>query len=171
MGSMQAALDGIDTARWFVVQTHLKQERLALENLQRQKARDGSALFEAYLPMHEARLTPRGQPPRVVSIPFFQRYLFVQVDVAAPGWTALYSTRGVSGVLPSGVHATRTLALLVEEMRHREIEGFLRLSLEEMPCRFREGDLVTWGAFRDAIFHCRLDAQRCRILEIGRAHV
>lgn len=156
-----------DMSRWFVVQTHLKQERLALENLQRQRDKEGRDLFEAYLPVHQQRVVPKGQPPRVITLPFFPRYLFVNVDVGLPGWTKMYSTRGVSGVLPSGAHATRVIEKLVAEMRRREVEGLLRLALDEVPCRFKEGDLVSYGAFEDAIFKSTLDGQRCRILVSG----
>lgn len=164
---MNVARQGVefdDPRRWFVVTTHWRQEKLALENLQRQKGRDGVALFEAYLPLHEQLVRPRGQPERVVSLPFFPRYLFVNVDVGAPGWTAMYSTRGVAGVLPSGKHATRVIERLVADMRREEVAGFLRLSVDELPCRWKPGDRVRYGAFREALFCERVDERRCRIL-------
>lgn len=158
-----AAQAGTDR-HWFVVTTHWRQEKLALENLQRQKARDGAPLFMAYLPMHEQVVRPRGQPERIQALPFFPRYLFVNVDVGAPGWTAMYSTRGVAGVLPSGRAATRVLHRLVADLQRSEVSGFLKLSVDELPCRWRPGDRVAYGAIRDAMFCERVDERRCRIL-------
>lgn len=161
---------------WFVVTTHWRQEKVALENLQRQRDRaTGAPLFEAYLPMTKTLVRPRGQPERIVPLPFFPRYMFVGVDIEAPGWTALYSTRGVAGVLPSGKSATRVIERLVEDMRAVEELGFLKLSVDEMPCRWQPGDRVSYGAFRDAVFRERVDERRCRILVsvlgIDSAHV
>jgi transcriptional antiterminator RfaH len=153
-----------DARRWFVVTTHWRQEKVALENLERQKDAQGRPLFEAYLPMHEQLVRPRGQPERVVSLPFFPRYLFVAVDVGQPRWTAMYSTRGVCGVIPSGRHATKVIERLVADMRASEVLGFLRLSVDEMPCPWKPGDKVSYGVFRDVLFCERVDERRCRIL-------
>lgn len=153
-----------DARRWFVVTTHWRQEKVALENLERQRDAQGRALFEAYLPMHEQLVRPRGQPERVVSLPFFPRYLFVAVDVGQPRWTAMYSTRGVCGVIPSGRHATKVIERLVADMRASEEMGFLRLSVDEMPCPWKPGDKVSYGVFREAVFRERVDERRCRIL-------
>jgi transcriptional antiterminator RfaH len=158
------AAEAVSDRRWFVCTTHWRQEKVALENLRNQRTRDGRPLFDAYLPMHRQLVRPRGQPERVVPVPFFPRYLFVNLDVAETGWTAIYSTRGVAGVLPSGRHSTLVLARLVEDMRRSEASGFLKLSVDEMPCRWEPGDVVAYGAFRQAIFCERFDERRCTIL-------
>lgn len=157
-----------DSLRWFVVQTHWRQETLAVQNLRAQRdRRTGLPLFEAYLPMHQQVVRPKGQPARVVSLPFFPRYLFALCDVGAPGWTALYSTRGVCGVLPTCNRASARTARLVADLRQAEVAGFLKLSLDELPCRWKDGDSVAWGAWRDAIFRERVDERRARIAVSG----
>lgn len=167
MGGPVENLADVDTSRWFVCTTHWRQEKVALENLEQQKDADGAALFEAYLPMCQQLVRPRGQPERVVPLPFFPRYLFVRVDVGAPRWTKLYSTRGVCGVMPTGDHASRRTGRLVAELRRAEVEGFLRLSLDELPCRWQAGDVVSWGAFTRALFCERVDERRARIAISG----
>ncbi|HET6971729.1 MAG TPA: transcription termination/antitermination NusG family protein [Phenylobacterium sp.] len=147
----------LDTARWFVCSTHGMQEKLALENLQRQG-------FEAYLPLQLVTEKPRGQPPRVVSRPYFPRYIFVRVNMSVCGWRAIYGTRGIVGVLPSGDHASATLARLIEDLKARELEGLLQVAPELAPCPWNAGDKVTYDVFRDVIFHTRVDARRAIIL-------
>lgn len=144
-------------ARWFVCTTHGMQEKLALENLQRQN-------FEAYLPMHLVAEKPRGMPPRVVPRPFFPRYIFVNVNMTVHGWRAIYGTRGIFSVLPTGEHGSAMLARLIADMQEREQEGLLQVAPETMQCPFEPGDKVTYGAYRDAIFKCRVDARRAIIL-------
>jgi transcriptional antiterminator RfaH len=161
-----------DDALWFVVQTHLRQEKLAVENLERQADREekrwGCRVFEPYLPMWQEELRPKGQPPRTVGLPYFPRYLFVRIDMGVPGWTGVYSTRGVSGVLPSGRGVSRTIARLVADLRRMEDStGFIRVEPQAMPCKWREGDVVSYGAFTEAVFAARVDATRCRILVSG----
>lgn len=144
-------------AQWFVLSTHWRQEKVALENLQRQG-------FEAYLPMHQAQVKPRGQPARVIALPLFPRYLFVAVDVMAAGWRAIYSTRGVSGVLPQTLGGSIALARLIRDLQAKEERGFVQLLPVAMPCRFAAGQRVSYGVIRDAIFGERVDERRCTIL-------
>lgn len=142
---------------WFVLSTHWRQEKLALENLQRQG-------FEAYLPMHQVEVRPRGQPARVVPLPLFPRYMFVAADLATMGWRAIYSTRGVQGVLPSTSAASALLARLIADLQAQEVKGFLQLVPSAVACRWRPGDRVSYGVFREAIFQERIDDRRCTIL-------
>lgn len=157
---------------WFVVQTHLRQEKLAVENLERQADREekrwGCRVFEPYCPMWLEEIRPKGQPPRTVATPYFQRYIFVRVELGVPAWRALYSTRGVSGVLQSGAGVSRTVERLVADLLAQEdARGFIEIAPQAMPCRWREGDCVSYGAFREAVFAERVDATRCRILVSG----
>lgn len=151
-------------ARWMICTTRWRQETVALDNVERQKDRDGRPLFEAYLPMHHQLVRPKGQPERVQPLPFFPRYMFVKVDMTQEGWTKLYSTRGLCGVLPSGRWASDVLGRMVADMRQREVKGFLQLMPGELPCRWAKGERVTYGGYLDAIFQERVDERRCRIL-------
>jgi transcriptional antiterminator RfaH len=143
--------------RWCVVQTQLRQEKLALENLERQR-------FEAYLPLHLERLTPKGQPARTVSMPLFPRYLFVNVDLDEGRWRTIYSTRGVSGVLGNPEKPSRLTAQLVKDIREREVDGLVRLMPSEISCAWKPGDKVTYNGFLDAIFNEAVDGRRATIL-------
>jgi transcriptional antiterminator RfaH len=148
---------GQDSHRWFVLTTQWRQEKLALENLQRQR-------FDAYLPMHLKEVRPHGQPARVVSLPLFPRYLFCQVDLGVAGWRSIYSTRGVQGVLPCEAHGSKILARLIADIQAREVRGLVELTPAELPCSWKTGDRVSYGSFRDAIFCERVDERRCTIL-------
>lgn len=145
------------TARWFVVQTGLRQEKLALENLHRQK-------FEAYCPFVLKELRPRGQPARIVPLPFFPRYVFVRVDMTVCGWRSIYGTRGVSGVLMSTDRGSKALGRMVEEIQAREVKGLLQLAPEATACPYQEGQAVTFKDMLEAIFVERVDDKRCRIM-------
>ncbi|MDE2104147.1 MAG: hypothetical protein KGL39_43320 [Patescibacteria group bacterium] len=143
--------------RWCVVQSHLRQEKLAFENLRRQG-------FEAYLPQHLARITPRGQPPRMVPQPLFPRYLFAHMDLELEHWRSLYSTRGVTAVLGNPERPSMVEERLVEELRARELSGLVRLEPGQIACRWKPGEPVTFGGFLDAIFHEPIDGRRASIL-------
>ncbi len=145
------------TARWFVIQTGLRQEKLALENLQRQK-------FEAYCPMVLKTVRPRGQPERIIPLPFFPRYVFVRVDMTVCGWRSIYGTRGVTGVLMSTDRGSRALAKMIEEIQAREVAGLLQLAPEATVCPYQEGQAVTFKDLINAVFLERVDDRRCRIM-------
>jgi transcriptional antiterminator RfaH len=146
-----------DLRRWYVLSTQWRQEKLALENLQRQG-------FEAYLPLHLVEVKPKGQPARTISLPLFPRYLFCQVDLGVTGWRSIYGTRGVQGVLPCETHASRVLARLVADIQRREVQGLVALTPAQLPCRWAPGDRVSYGVVREAIFCERVDDRRCAIL-------
>lgn len=79
---------------WYLVNTKAGKERLAVLQLRQQG-------FETYLPMR-APLRAGGE-----ARPLFPSYLFVRVDLACPGWRAIYSTFGVKDVLSVGDGAHR----------------------------------------------------------------
>lgn len=143
--------------RWFVLMTGWNKELLARENLLRQG-------IDSYCPMRLAEIRPRGRPAYMRGLPFFPRYLFVNVDMGVPGWRSIYGTRGVTGVLPSGDKASAILAKLVEDIRKEEVGGYVQLAPELLPCPWKPGDPVCYGAVRDAIFQERVDERRALIL-------
>lgn len=147
-------------ARWFLLQTHLRQEKLSIENLVRQG-------FEAYCPMHHQEVRPRGQPARILALPYFPRYVFARVDLGAAAWRGIYATRGVCGVLPSSDVGSKVLARLVGDLKAREEHGLLKLDPELMPCRWQPGARVAYAGYLEAIFQERVDGRRCRILVSG----
>lgn len=146
-----------DGRMWFVLQTKWNKELVAVRNLRR----DG---FECYLPMHLREIRPRGQPARLQGLPLFPRYTFVSVDRGAPGWRTIYTTEGVSAVLPSCAKSSAVLAKLIADLQAAEDKGYVQLAPDLLPCPFKPGDKVTYGAFREAIFHERVDERRCLLL-------
>ena len=72
---------------WYVVQTKVNSELLALSNLSRQG-------FSAWLPKY-SRLIRHARQTREVLRPFFPGYLFVQFDIEFDQWRAINSSVGV----------------------------------------------------------------------------
>lgn len=84
----------ITQAFWYVVHTKPKQEFRALEQLSNQG-------YACYLPTLEVERICRAKRTTCVE-PLFSRYLFVRLNVMTSNWTAVRSTRGVSGLLKFG---------------------------------------------------------------------
>src|SRR3546814_1201162 len=94
------ALDESQT--WHVAYTKPRQERIALENLERQD-------FEAYLPMFKVfkkprrgAASPQGQGMLAYE-PMFPRYIFFRATRPEPSLGTLRSTRGVASVVRFGI--------------------------------------------------------------------
>lgn len=81
-------------ASWYVVHTKPKQEFRALEQLTNQG-------YVCYLPTLEVERICRVKRKICVE-PLFSRYLFVRLNVITSNWTAVRSTRGVTGLLKFG---------------------------------------------------------------------
>jgi transcriptional antiterminator RfaH len=145
--------------RWCVCQSHQHQERLALENLERQA-------FEVYLPLMLTELKLRGRPARIISKPLLPGYLFVRVDLANDQWRRLYGTRGVAAVIGGSARPSLMNAQserLVAEIRAREEDGYIRIKPADPICQFKQGDKVTWNGLLEATFHEMVDSRRVRI--------
>ena len=76
---------------WFVAETHRHDEARALHEL-------GNQGFTAYLPEVLERRT-KGERTRIERVLMFPGYVFVQLDLAAPGWRAACHTRGIARFL------------------------------------------------------------------------
>jgi len=74
-------------AQWYVIQCKPREERRALENLERQR-------FRCYLPMLAVEKLRHGIV-RAVPEPLFPGYLFVRLDELTDNWHSIHSTRGV----------------------------------------------------------------------------
>lgn len=159
---------------WYAVVAHAGRERLAKYHLNRQG-------FEVYLPMRAPLGVGRAgvaAEPR----PMFPRYLFVSVDLNAPGWRSIYSTIGVANVLMTGVGETARPRpvpnALIERLQAREVDGLVVLDerVPDAPCKHGKGDKVRINVGRfadmDAMFEERVDANRALLLVslLGRSH-
>jgi transcriptional antiterminator RfaH len=95
---------------WYLVHTKPRQEKCALDNLQRQG-------FQCYLPTLPSEKLRQGVL-MVTDEPLFPRYLFIRLGQgdSAPSWAPIRSTKGVS----FGVEPAKVADSLVEALRAQE---------------------------------------------------
>ena len=128
---------------WYVVHTHARAERVALQNLARQG-------YRAYLPRYLKR---RRHARRVEDVPspLFPRYLFVSLDISRMRWRAILSTIGVAQLITHGDRPVPVPEGVVEEIRAREGEDGMVAMRPEAP--FAPGQMVqiTGGPMRDLV--------------------
>jgi transcriptional antiterminator RfaH len=81
---------------WYLIHTKIRQERVALENLERQG-------FACFLPLIRAEKLRRGTL-QVVQEPLFPRYLFIRLGTGleSQSWAPIRSTVGVSRLVTFG---------------------------------------------------------------------
>lgn len=124
---------------WYVVQTKPRSERQVCDVLSRKD-------IEVYLPLVRVhRVNPRARPV----VPFFPCYLFVRVELASVGVSALNWAPGAVRLLAFDGEPAVVPDAVVEHIRRRipEVERSGELGLGP----FRPGDRVriTSGPFRD----------------------
>ncbi len=83
-------------SNWYLIHTKIRQERVALENLERQG-------FECFLPLIRAEKRRRGAL-QIVQEALFPRYLFIRLGTGleAQSWASIRSTLGVSRLVTFG---------------------------------------------------------------------
>lgn len=83
-------------SNWYLIHTKIRQESIALENLERQG-------FECYLPQINVEKLLRGTL-QVVRAPLFPRYLFIRLGTGleSQSWAPIRSTVGVSRLVTFG---------------------------------------------------------------------
>ena len=83
-------------SNWYLIHTKIRQERVALENLERQG-------FACFLPLLRAEKLRRGTL-QVVQEPLFPRYLFIRLgtELESQSWAPIRSTVGVSRLVTFG---------------------------------------------------------------------
>ena len=83
-------------SNWYLIHTKIRQERVALENLERQG-------FACFLPLIRAEKLRRGAM-QVVQEPLFPRYLFIRLGTGleSQSWAPIRSTVGVSRLVTFG---------------------------------------------------------------------
>lgn len=99
---------------WFVVHTKPRQERIAVENLERQG-------FTTYCPqtIQSKRLYQRWQKVRE---PLFPRYLFVQLNVGVDNFAPIRSTLGVIGLVRFGIKPAMMPHFAIQAIQRQERE-------------------------------------------------
>lgn len=143
--------------RWYLLHSKPRQEKTALENLERQG-------YECYLPMIRSEKLRRRKLV-VVEEPLFSRYLFVRLgqDDKDKSWGPIRSTVGVSSLVRFGDSPAQADDNFVETIKRHE-ESFLSTP-EPM---FNSGDIVriTEGSFSgiDAVYQMPDGRQRALVL-------
>jgi transcriptional antiterminator RfaH len=99
---------------WYLIHSKPRQEKCALENLERQG-------YPCYLPTLPAEKLRRGQL-RVSDEPLFPRYLFIRLGQGdtAKSWAPIRSTKGVSQLVRFGSEPAKVDDALVEQLRAHE---------------------------------------------------
>jgi transcriptional antiterminator RfaH len=99
---------------WHLVHTKPRQEKFALENLQRQG-------YQCYLPTLPSEKLHQGIL-MVTDEPLFPRYLFIRLGQgdSAKSWAPIRSTKGVSRLVSFGVEPARVDDGLIELLRAHE---------------------------------------------------
>ena len=97
--------------QWFLLQTKVKQEQRAAENLERQDV-------VCFCPMIRIDKISRGRRAEVLDV-LFPGYLFVQLGESSVSTTAVRSTRGVSHFVTSAGAPIKVPQGLVEQLRQR----------------------------------------------------
>lgn len=116
---------------WYLTHTKPKQERVALENLERQG-------YDCYLPIHRVEKTRQGGVA-VVDEPLFKRYLFIRLGEgsSAKSWGAIRSTRGVSRLVSFGVEPVKVADDLIAALQAQE-----KHVLNQVEALFKPGERV-----------------------------
>lgn len=99
---------------WYLVHTKPRQEKCALENLQRQG-------YQCYLPTLPSEKI-RQNALTVTDEPLFPRYLFIRLGQgeSAQSWAPIRSTKGVSRLVSFGLEPAKVAESLVEALRTQE---------------------------------------------------
>jgi transcriptional antiterminator RfaH len=98
-------------SRWYVIQCKPREERRALENLERQR-------FYCYLPvltMEKLRQRRR----RAVHEPLFPGYLFIHLSEISDNWHPICSTRGVLRLVRFRQYPVPVSDEIIESIRQR----------------------------------------------------
>lgn len=116
---------------WFVIHTKPRQEKVAVENLERQG-------FTTYCPqtLQAKRIGQRWQS---VLEPLFPRYIFVQLNVETDNISPIRSTMGVIGLVRFGNEVALMPELVIEAIRQKEQS--LSSGNKAHPC-WHKGDVL-----------------------------
>lgn len=142
---------------WYLIYSKPRQERLALENLQRQN-------YETYLPLIRHRRRRKGQYLTIIE-PMFPRYLFIHLSTQDENWGPIRSTIGVTQLVRFGNVPAQVPDDLVSILQAREdAEGIQELPQPD----FQRGDTVRIvdGAMAgyEAIYYAKTSKERVILL-------
>jgi transcriptional antiterminator RfaH len=141
-------------SQWYVIQSKPREERRALENLERQS-------FSCYLPMLAAAKLRKGAL-RSIQEPLFPGYFFISLDRLTDDWHSICSTRGVIRLVRFREYPVPLPDAIVEGIRERLARGITRVPYLQPGEHVR----ITGGAFSDleAIFVANACQERVVLL-------
>jgi transcriptional antiterminator RfaH len=133
--------------QWYLAYTKPRQERIALDNLQRQG-------YECFLPLLKKEVKKQGVM-KIVEEPLFPRYLFVRVSkTMGAGFGPLRSTVGMNSLISFNGAPAVIDDSLIEAIKARQAS--VEVSVQDL---FKHGDKVRIvdGAFAgyEAIFEAK----------------
>jgi transcriptional antiterminator RfaH len=124
-------------SNWYLIHSKIRQERIALENLELQG-------FECFLPLIRAEKLRRGTL-QVVQEALFPRYLFIRLGtgLASQSWSPIRSTLGVSRLVTFGQTPAKIDQDLIDQLRVKSESAEVQLR------HFEPGEavVVTDGPF------------------------
>jgi len=137
--------------RWYLVQCKPRQDRRALENLERQS-------YQCLLPLRSIERLQRGKLQQS-NEPLFPGYLFIHLDKVEDNWLPIRSTRGVNQIVSFGGRPTPVPNNIIEKLTNIEVPA---------SPTFSEGDrvLIDDPCLRqvEAIFLCKDSKERVLLL-------
>jgi transcriptional antiterminator RfaH len=142
--------------RWYVVYTQPHREFRARTQLANQG-------FHTFLPRYR-KTVRHARKLMTVSAPFFQRYLFVALDLGRDQWRSVNGTFGVASLVTDGTFPSPVPHGLVESLVNvSDLDGFLDLGDS---LKVGEHVRVLTGPFADLVGELiRLDgARRARVM-------
>jgi len=142
---------------WYLIHTKPRQEKIALENLERQG-------YRCYLPLYRKEKL-RQRVLTVSNEPLFPRYLFINLGDSETdqSWRPIRSTKGVSRMVAFGNEPAKVDDALIDLLKQQEES--LQGQLEPL---FKPGELVkiTEGPFAgiEGIYQMSDGEQRVMVL-------
>lgn len=102
---------------WYLIHTKPRQEKCALENLERQG-------YSCYLPVRPVEQLRQGVL-RISDDPLFPRYLFIQLGhgESAKSWGPIRSTKGVGRMVCFGAEPAKVDSDLIQQLRVLEAQA------------------------------------------------
>jgi transcriptional antiterminator RfaH len=97
---------------WYLVYTKPRQERIALDNLERQG-------YQAYLPLIRLQRHRKGRNVTLTE-PMFPRYLFIHLGTGTDNWGPIRSTLGVRELVRFGDNPAKIPEDFIATLKGRE---------------------------------------------------
>jgi transcriptional antiterminator RfaH len=143
-------------SHWYLIHTKIRQESVALANLERQG-------YRCFLPLIRTEKVRAGRL-QVMQEPLFPRYLFVQLGTGldAPSWAPIRSTLGVTRLVTFGQTPGKVSPELIALLQARSDSAEVQMR------QFAPGDavVITEGPFAgmEAIYHMAQGEERVMVL-------